>query len=438
MFALRLVRRLSRRRNSRTSGVEILKSAAAQIREFDDLHSITGKAAIVRTLYEGRDITPLWEKLVARVSADQADAGAFMDLSIILHTVGKPTEAATTQKAALDISRTYRVSNGQGTGINVLVIATPGDFMANTPIEFLLEGSDINILLHYIDASAQDLNDVPQHDVAFVAVGESPENRPVLENLERLLINWAGPIVNGTPRNVIDLSREGVSEAFRNEASILAPVTSRVARAKLEEIAIRADKIDAIDGLTVFPVIVRPLGTHAGHGMEKITTSLELARYLVARPETEFYIAPFIDYSSADGKFRKQRIAVIDGKPFASHLAVSDHWMVHYLSAGMAEHHERRMEEAAWMADFDSDFAARHADAFEALHRRIGLDYFAIDCAEMADGRLLLFEADVAMIVHSMDSQVVFPYKKQPMDALFSAFENALAARAKLLSNRSV
>jgi hypothetical protein len=96
------------------------------------------------------------------------------------------------------------------------------------------------------------------------------------------------------------------------------------------------------------------------------------------------------------------------------------------------------MEEAAWMADFDSDFAARHADAFEALHRRIGLDYFAIDCAEMADGRLLLFEADVAMIVHSMDSEVVFPYKKQPMNALFSAFENALAARAKLLPIRSV
>jgi hypothetical protein len=176
-------------------------------------------------------------------------------------------------------------------------------------------------------------------------------------------------------------------------------------------------------------VIVRPIGTHAGHGMEKIATSAELATYLLDRNEAEFYIAPFIDYSSEDGKFRKQRIAVINGKPYASHLAISDHWMVHYLSAGMAQHGERRAEEASWMADFESDFALRHAGAFDALYRRIGLDYFAIDCAELADGRLLLFEADVAMIVHSMDSQAVFPYKKAAMSTLFTAFDDALTRR---------
>lgn len=163
--------------------------------------------------------------------------------------------------------------------------------------------------------------------------------------------------------------------------------------------------------------------------MEKITNEEELSRYLDGQSEAEYYIAPFIDYSGPDGKFRKQRIAFIDGKAYASHLAVSDHWMVHYLSAGMAKYADRRAEEAAWMRDFDSDFAARHAVAFDALHRRLGLDYFAIDCAELPDGRLLLFEADVAMIVHSMDSDVTFPYKKQAMSKLFDAFENALQRR---------
>jgi len=81
------------------------------------------------------------------------------------------------------------------------------------------------------------------------------------------------------------------------------------------------------------------------------------------------------------------------------------------------------------MADFDSDFAVRHARAFDALHRRLGLDYFAIDCAELADGRLLLFEADVAMIVHSMDWQSMFRYKKSAMSKLFVAFEDALIRR---------
>ena len=178
-----------------------------------------------------------------------------------------------------------------------------------------------------------------------------------------------------------------------------------------------------------YPLIARPIGTHAGGGLEKIVSRAELAAYLGSRKEAQFFIAPFIDYCSPDGKFRKQRIAVIDGKAFASHLAISDHWMVHYLSAGMAAHSDRRAEEAEWMREFETGFAVRHAAAFAALHRRLGLDYFAIDCAELADGRLLLFEADVAMIVHAMDSSATFPYKKLAMRQLFAAFEQALLKR---------
>ena len=60
--------------------------------------------------------------------------------------------------------------------------------------------------------------------------------------------------------------------------------------------------------------------------------------------------------------------------------------MVHYLSAGMATSPEKRAVEAKWMATFDDDFAARHAAAFEAQYRHMGLDYFGIDCAELPDG----------------------------------------------------
>jgi hypothetical protein len=415
---------------SPANGVDALTNAAARIIETEEEgHVIAGKAVIVRAVYEGKDVTPYWEMLMARVSANLADAGAFMDLSIILQTHGKAEQAAIAQKGALETSRAYRIRNGKGTGLRVLVIVTRGDFMANTPIEFLLESSDTTILLHYVDETTIDLNDVPDHDVAFVAIGESPDNLPVLENLEPLLSGWTGPILNNAPRAIIDLSREGVSEAFRDEPSILAPLTSRITQEELRDLANGTRALDTVDGLTSYPVIVRPTGTHAGHGMEKIASAGELATYVAGRDENDFYIAPFIDYSSKDGKFRKQRISVIDGKPYASHLAISDHWMVHYLSAGMTEHGERRLEEAAWMESFDADFAVRHAGAFDALSRRLGLDYFAIDCAELSDGRLLLFEADVAMIVHAMDSEAVFPYKKKAMNALFAAFESALAKR---------
>ncbi|MBN9548815.1 MAG: tetratricopeptide repeat-containing protein, partial [Alphaproteobacteria bacterium] len=188
---------------------------------------IDGKAPIVRAVFEGREISPLWNSLFGRVSADITDAAAFLDVSILLQAIGEEDKAALSQKAALELKRTYRIRNGSGAGLNVLVFVTAGDFMANTPIEFLLEDSDTNILLHYVDAEMPDLKDVPEHDVAFVAVGESEANLPVLSNLDRLLRDWPGPIINNAPRHIMALSRDGVAEALKDEASVLAPTAVR-------------------------------------------------------------------------------------------------------------------------------------------------------------------------------------------------------------------
>ena len=99
-------------------------------------------------------------------------------------------------------------------------------------------------------------------------------------------------------------------------------------------------------------------------------------------PQEEFYISRFIDYRAPDGLFRKYRIVLIDGRPFLCHIAISQHWMIHYLNAGMAESAEKRAEEARCMASFDKDFARRHAAALRAIHERAGLDYLGIDCGE--------------------------------------------------------
>jgi hypothetical protein len=241
--------------------------------------------------------------------------------------------------------------------------------------------------------------------------------------------------MNNAAMRIAGLTRDGVAATFADEPSILAPVTVSVSHETLAKIAVGRLALTSVLADAAYPIIVRPVGSHAGKSMEKISSEAELIRYLGSRGEAEYYIAPFVDYSGPDGKFRKQRIAFIDGKAFASHLAVSEHWMVHYLNAGMAKHADRRAEEAAWMRDFDSDFAQRHAVAFATLHRRLGLDYFAIDCAELPDGRILLFEADIAMIVHSMDSDVTFPYKKYAMRKLFDAFEDALKGRIEPMTS---
>ncbi len=81
---------------------------------------------------------------------------------------------------------------------------------------------------------------------------------------------------------------------------------------------------------------MRPRGSHAGIGLAKLDDAEALFGYLDDRSEDEFFISRFVDYSNEeDGLFRKYRIVVIDGKPFACHMAIADQWNIWYLNAGM-------------------------------------------------------------------------------------------------------
>ena len=200
---------------------------------------------------------------------------------------------------------------------------------------------------------------------------------------------------------------------------------------KLAQISGGDTTIEATLSGSTFPIIARPIGSHAGDGLSKLDNAAAVAVYLEGRSEAEFYISPFVDYRSADGLFRKYRIALIDGRPYASHMAISQHWMVHYLNAGMTDSAAKRAEEAGFMEAFDNAFAVKHASALRAIAERVGLEYFAVDCGETPDGRLLLFEADVAMIVHAMDPPDMFPYKAPQMRKVFDAFHAMLRNHAR-------
>lgn len=380
-----------------------------------------GPAAILSQLYAQVDLTPLAAQLIARAAAEVADPGAAMDLSTLLMAQGGDlaAEGRVMQRAAVQLQPSYEVIHGAGTGPRVLALVTPGDFMANTPIDFLLAGSDAVLIQHFVDEATETLDDLPPHDVIFMAVGEGPQNAPVLANLARLLKDHPGRVINNAPALIARLSRDRVSDLLAEVPGLLCPQTRRVSRFMLIA-AVRARRF--FD----FPAVIRPLGSHAGQGLAKVETTEDLEAFLATHPGEEFFTAPFIDYRGADGLYAKARVVLIKGQPFASHMAASPHWMVHYLNAAMETNPGRRAIEAAWMADFDTGFATRHAQAFAGLAEAIGLDYFGIDCAELPDGRLLVFELDVAMIVHDMDSAEVFPYKKPAMRKLFNAFVAAL------------
>ncbi len=389
---------------------------------------VIGLAALTHGAYAGMDLQPIWAGLLARVRQDPYDAAALMDMGVLLQLTGDKAQGLDAQRHALALHKVY-VRPGAPGGLRLLAFVTPGDFMANTPLDFLLEGTSTHLIQFYV-GEGEPLPPVPEHDLAFVAVGESDETRAVLRSLKPMLKVWPRPVLNADVEATACLGRDAVAALFAGSDKVLAPPTVRVDRDAVVGFAAggTGDLLGQA-GLN-FPLIIRPVGSHAGQDLSLTPDAAALTDYLKTSNALEYFVAPFVDYASADGLYRKYRIALIAGVPYISHLAISEHWMVHYLNSGMAESAHKREQEALAMATFDEDFAVRHKAALAELCQRIPLDYFAIDAAETADGRLLLFEADVAMIVHSMDEPELFPYKGPAMKKLFAAFHDLLIRTA--------
>jgi hypothetical protein len=375
-------------------------------------------------VFEKVDLEPQWAALAARAEADPDDAATLMDLSTMLLLTGQRDEGLALQAQALARQTAYRRPAAAAPSLTVLAIMTPGDMMANTPVDFLLADSDIELISLYVASGLRLPQPLPAHDVAILAIGESEETQALLRALAPLTPSWPAPLLNRDASKIADLTRDGVAARLDGLGGLVAPMAHRLDRAGLAAIA------QGAAAPAPFPILARPIGSHAGAGLAKLDDPAAVGAYLETHAGGAFYVSPFVDYAGPDGLFRKQRIALIGGRPFACHLAVSGHWMVHYLSAAMVESAKNRASEADFMARFDIDFAVRHGPAFEVLAQRIGLDYFAIDCAETPDGRLLVFEADNAVIVHDMDPPDLFPYKGPQMRKVFAAFRAMLQSAA--------
>jgi hypothetical protein len=394
----------------------------------DPVVDLPNQAALLRMVFEGADIVPLIQSQLDRLHKDITDAAAYVSLSLLYQLAGQKENGLACLDAGLHYARMYR-QPAEGATLRLLVVCARGDLMTNTPIELLLEGLPIEITRLYVDALGELPDSCPEHDVAVFAIGESDETRPALERLRGVSALWPLPMIN-EPLAILELSRDRLWRKLEGIPGLVVPPTARLTGAALMGVALGQRALDQVLPGGDFPVIVRPVGSHAGHGLTKIDDTAALAAHLGQAFAHTSYVSRFVDYASADGRWRKYRVAFFGGRPFLAHMAVGDHWMVHYLNAGMAESAEKRAEEAAAMAHFDEDFAVRHAAAFAGLHERLSLDYFAIDCAELPDGQLLLFEADVSMIVHNLDPEDLYPYKKPQMMKLFAAFEALLRERA--------
>ena len=384
-----------------------------------------GLAPFLRMDIAGTDLLPYGQRMLALADDRPDDANLWMNLSLVVLCLGQRDSGLAIQQQALALKRIYRLAAlRQPAVFRLLLLMAPGDLSANTPLECLLDDCDIDLDFYYVSPGEPLALPIPEHDAVLVAISEADEHRELLAALEGVLAGWPKPVINA-PQHIPSSGRERASALLQNAPGVLIAPTLRTARPLLEVLATGGTRLAECYAECDFPFIVRPVGSHAGRGLEKIDAPAALAGYLARVAGAEFFVSRFIDYRSTDGLFRKMRVALIDGVPFACHMGVSSHWMIHYLNAGMYEEAWKRDEEAGFMAHFDA-FAERHRSALAAICQRTQLDYLCIDCAEAPDGRLLVFEIDHAMVVHAMDPEDIFPYKQAPMRKVKTAFRDYL------------
>jgi hypothetical protein len=386
-----------------------------------DSEPYIGIASLLRRSLSGENLS----HLVNMAAFNPDSANMLMSLSVIFQLTGSRAVGLEMQARALQMRQLYHLPSATGrVGVRLLAIMRPGDMMDNTPVDFLLEETDVALDTLYVADDLPFPAALPECDVILVAIGQSDQNQTLLERLCGLLATSSRPVLN-RPERIMHLSRDGVSALLQSIPGVEMPVALRINRQDLQQISRGAKSLAAL-GCADFPIIARPLGSQAGIGLEKLDGADAIEKYLNATPDQEFHIARFVDYRSADGLYRKYRIALIDGVPYACHMAISDNWMIHFKNAGMEASAAKRAEEASFMAGFDAGFGRRHRAACLSIAERLQMDYLVMDCAENSKGDLLVFEADNLGLIHAMDPVDIYPYKQPQMHKVFAAFHAML------------
>ena len=401
------------------------------------LPMVQGAAALATAASEGVQVETLLADLSGPFANDVAMFAAAFDTSVLSFLSARHALGAALQADLLGQCRMFRVADGPSVQrktrpLRLLAFAAPGDLQMNMPIEFITRHLNVRLDLVYVLPGLPLPDIMPDHDVAICVISDSDPD--ALMRLVPLLARWPRPVLNDPGRlasgRIGDLTRDGIARLFADTPGIAVSATVSRTRAEIAEFLAGKQPVSSLVPNAHWPLLVRPVGSHAGRLLERLSARDELQVYLESVSSGRFYLSSFVDYRDKDSFYRKYRLALIQGQAFLCHMAVSDHWMIHYLNAGMAESAAKRADEAQAMAEFESGFGKRHGPAIAIVQQRLGLDYVILDCAEGPDGRLLLFEVEMAAIIHLLDPEDRFSYKRPQMQRIFDAFGELLEQAA--------
>jgi aromatic-L-amino-acid/L-tryptophan decarboxylase len=266
---------------------------------------------------------------------------------------------------------------------------------------------------------------LPPHQLVFNAIGDVDVAAKALAGAEALLAHTTAPVMN-LPAAVMATSRCDVTRRLSGVSGVITPKTVTLSRQLLS--SPDAHTVLGEYGLE-FPLLLRTPGLHGGEHFLRAENPAHLPSVLSELPGDELTVIQYLDASAADGKTRKYRVMMVDGKLYPLHVATSHNWKIHYFSADMAEFPEHRAEDAAFLEDMSGVLGSRVMGALTEIQSILGLDYGGIDFGLNRNGDVLLFEANATMAI-------LPPGRERQWDYRRPAVEKVCAAVWQMLVNK--
>ena len=358
------------------------------------------------------------------LAADPGQAVASQTLAEVLERRGE-TDAAQALLNTAYARQSLFVESARESRLTVLVLATQG--AGNIPYRHLMPPHLYTRLIWYMEHAREDqFAALPPFDLTFNTIGDPDLAAPTEAAVARFLAQNRQPLLND-PAKVARTHRDRASALFADLEDVVTPVAVRIGAAAIDHLGL--DLAVGRAGLSP-PVLVRPIGSHGGRGLERAESDEALEAVAARLPGQDAYVTQYVDYRAADGLYRKGRMIFIDRRPYPYHWAVSQHWLVHYETAGMGGDAARQAEERRFLLDPCAVIGERAMAAIRRIGERLDLDYCGVDFSILADGRLLVFEANATMFAHPEPADSELAYKNAAVGQIVEAFQAHLAALA--------
>jgi glutathione synthase/RimK-type ligase-like ATP-grasp enzyme len=239
-----------------------------------------------------------------------------------------------------------------------------------------------------------------------------------LKMAEQITAKVARPCFNH-PTKIARTTRDEVARILAGTPGLKVPKTIRIRAATPAEV------LKAIESTgLLYPLLIRVAGSHGGKNMIKIDRPDAIDGIVqLKRDDQSLYVTEFRDFVSPDGSYRKFRVVVVGDDIFLRTCIVGKNWLLNRRARAANSEHEER----GHLAGFDTEWAPRLRPIFHEIARRLGLDYFGVDCNIDKEGEVLLFEANACMNVLKNN----FPAPNMwdvPIARIRAAVENYLAS----------